>query len=45
MRERGELALKTVGLAETSTKSSTLVPEPAVAVEEDDGDGVAAYDY
>jgi hypothetical protein len=46
MRERGELAMKTVSnqtpkAAETGTNSTTPVPEPAVVAEDDDGDGVA----
>jgi hypothetical protein len=41
MRERGELALKTVGSSQTELNPDTPQPEPAVAVEEDNGDGVA----
>jgi hypothetical protein len=42
MRERGEIAIKTIGSTETSPNSDTPAAEPAVAVEDDDGDGVAA---
>jgi hypothetical protein len=41
MRERGEIAMKTIGSTETSSNSGTPVAEPAVVIEEDDGDGVA----
>jgi hypothetical protein len=41
MRERGELAMKTVTSTETNLNSHTAQPEPAVAVEEDNGDGEA----
>jgi hypothetical protein len=41
MRERGEIAMKTIGSTETSSNSGTPAAEPAVADEEDDGDGVA----
>jgi hypothetical protein len=42
MRERGELAMKTVGSSQTDLNPHTAQPEPAVAVEEDNGDGEAA---
>jgi hypothetical protein len=42
MRERGEIAMKTIGSTETSSNSGAPAAEPAVAVGDDDGDGVAA---
>jgi len=41
MRERGELAMKTVTSTEAASNPHSAQPEPAVAVEEDNGDGVA----
>jgi hypothetical protein len=41
MRERGELAMKTVTSTETALNPHTAQPEPAVADEEDNGDGEA----
>jgi hypothetical protein len=42
MRERGEIATKTISSTETSSNSGAPAAEPAVAVGDDDGDGVAA---
>ena len=41
MRERGELAMKTVSSTQTALNPHTAQPEPAVADEEDNGDGEA----
>jgi hypothetical protein len=42
MRERGEIAMKTIGSTGNGASPDTPAAEPAVAVEDDDGDGVAA---
>ena len=41
MRERGEIAMKTIGSPETGSSSGTPAAEPAVGEEEDNGDGEA----
>jgi hypothetical protein len=42
MRDRGEIAMKTIGSTGNGASPDTPAAEPAVAVEDDDGDGVAA---
>jgi hypothetical protein len=41
MRERGEIAMKTIGSTGNGASPDTPAAEPAVAVEEDNGDGEA----